>query len=100
MPNLPRCCPLVQILEALFILERVHTLPETRVFIRKQGLLLDQALKWLPHQFVPWMDITKNLVAQHEEAPIDPDVGATQRTDIAYNASGPSADNVKACCRL
>ena len=78
LPDFPRRGALVQFLKTLLILKRIHALPEAGVLIRQQGLLLDQPLKWLPHQFFARLDVAKDLVAQNEEAAVDPDVGAAQ----------------------
>ena len=95
LPDFPRRRALVQLLEALLVLERVHALPETGALVGQQGLLLNQPLKGLPHQFLARLQIAEDLLAHHEEATVDPNVAATQRANLPDHALRLDVDNVK-----
>ena len=65
---------LVEFFKTLLIFESVHALPEACAFVCKQGSIVNQPLKRLPHQLVSWIDIPEDIVSKHKIAPVDPDV--------------------------
>ena len=68
IPDFPGRVALVEFLKALLVLEGVHALPETGAFMCQQRTLVNQSLKRLPHQLVPWIDIAEDFSPKHEEA--------------------------------
>src|SRR5581483_2506547 len=86
IPNFPRRCGLVKLLQSLLVLERVHALPETGMLISQQSLFLNQALKGFPYQFFTRPNMTEYFVAHDEEPTVNPNVRACQSTNIFDHA--------------
>ena len=72
---------LVEVLEALAILDRVHRAKEPFVRVRDQLALVDQASERLFHELVARLDHVEDPPLQDQEAAVDPDVGAAQLLD-------------------
>src|SRR5262245_6755201 len=73
LPHLPaNLTTRVQVLEQLFVLERVHASPEAVVGIGEQPARSGEPLKWLLDQFLAGFHPVKNLRPHHEEATVDP----------------------------
>src|SRR5229473_622921 len=96
MPDFPWRRALVQVLEALLVLESVHALPESRVLVGQQGLLFNQALKRPWQQIVARVNITEDFVAHGEETTVDPNVGAADWASTRDCSLQSHVDNVKA----
>src|SRR5258708_37392123 len=99
-PDLPRCVTLVELLQALLVLERIHALPETPGSMRQQGALVDQPLERRAHQLVAGLHIVEDLLAEHEEAAVDPDIGVAQGRNLSHFALGGKFDDVETRRRL
>src|SRR5262249_38237678 len=75
-PRVPRSlAALDHVLEDLLVLERVHGAEEALVPIRDELPGLDHPLERLDDELLAVFDEVEHLVAEHEVAGIDPDVG-------------------------
>ena len=78
----PRCLTrLVQALKSLAILDGVHGAEKPLVRVGDELTIRDQTRERLFHQLVPGLDPVQNFSFQHEEAAVDPEVGAAHVLD-------------------
>ena len=75
LPHLPgRPARVVEVGELLLLLERVHA-PEAVVPVAEELALLDEPGERFEHQLLAGLDVVEDLLAEHEEAAVDQQVG-------------------------
>jgi len=61
----------MEFIECLFVLEGVHTLPESIVTVGHQFIFFDQSFKWLMNQFFTVLNIVKDFLFEDEKSAVD-----------------------------
>ena len=76
---------LVERVELLLVLDRVHRLPEALVGVGDQLFSLDQALEGLLHELLAGVDVVEHVPPKDEEPAVDPDVRLLDVLDRVNN---------------
>ena len=87
---------LVEQLEALLVLQRVHRRPEPGVALRHELLALHEPAERLVDQVFPGPDLVQHLGPHHEVAAVDPDVRARDVGDVVHVSAAVHVDDVEA----
>src|SRR5215831_3099643 len=72
------------VLKHLPISESIHRPPEALILIGHEMPAFDQAIEGLKHQLFARSDIIEDLVAKHEIATVDPDLGLVTRAQSLH----------------
>ena len=101
VPELPRgVAVLVQPLEPLLVLERVHRRPEAMVLLREHLALRHQTMERLLDHVLAGPDLVEQLRPHDEVAAVDPDVGLGHVAQLADGAAVVHRENVEAVVRM
>src|SRR5262245_28872226 len=101
VPDLPRrMAPRIELLQPLTVLERVHRHPEAVVGIGDELAFPDEALEGLQHELLSVVDVLEDLLAEGEEAGVDPEVDPGDVRDAGDAAVPLERDEVVGEVRL
>ena len=70
-----------EVLEYLLVLQRIHRAPEAFVLEGHELVGFDQALEWRLDQFIAFAHVVEYLLAEDEEAAVDPEIGVLAGAD-------------------
>ena len=99
-PQLPRRLPaLLQALEPLLLLQRVHRRPEAVVAVREQLVGRGQPVERLLDEVLTGVQLVEELGAHDEVAAVDPDVRPRDVAHLAHAAVVVDRDDVEAVVR-
>src|SRR4051794_8112746 len=87
--------PVVERLEILLVLQRVHRGPEALIRVGDQLLVGDESLERLLDELLAGLDVVEDRPAEDEEAAVDSQTAVGDMVDAGDDAVVPPADDVE-----
>ena len=85
-----------EVLEDLLVLQRVHRAPEAFVPEGHELVGFDQALEWRLDEFITVAHVVEYLLAEDEEAAVDPEIGVLAGADALDLPARPHVNQMQA----
>lgn len=84
----------IHLIQALFVLECIHTLPISIVPIADQLVLLDESLEWLNDEFFSRLDVAEDILLKNEVAAVYLHGAAVHALNLVHVIIVPQRDDM------
>src|SRR5882757_5807817 len=85
-----------EVLEYLLVLQGIHRAPEAFVPEGHELVGFDQALEWRLDEFIAFAHVVEYLLAEDEEAAVDPEIGVLAGADALNLPARPHVNQMQA----